>query len=46
MNDILMKRLCHLIAMNYAIDKETVWATFLELNSIDETIRVISHLKQ
>ncbi len=46
MNDILMKRLCHLIAMTYAISKETVWETYLELNSIDETLRVISNIKQ
>lgn len=46
MNDILLKRICTLVAMTYAISKEVVWETYLRTNSIDETLRIISNIKE
>lgn len=45
MNEILMKRICYLIAINYAISKDTVWEIFEENNSIDETLRIVSNIQ-
>ena len=45
MNEILLKRICHLIAMTYAISKEEVWLIYLRTNSLDETLKIISELK-
>ena len=42
MNEILLKKICQLIGMVYAIPKETVWSIYLEKGSIDETLRIVS----
>jgi hypothetical protein len=46
MNDILLRRICHLVAMTYAISVESVWETYLTTNSIDKTLEIISNIKQ
>jgi len=42
----MLKRICHLVAMTYAISKEVVWETYLTTNSIDKTLEIISNIKQ
>lgn len=46
MNEIMLKRICQVIAMTYAISLESVWATYLKNNSIDKTLEIISNIKQ
>lgn len=41
MNDILIKRICKLIAMTYAIDEKIVYKIYSRLNSIDKTLKMI-----
>ena len=45
MNEILLKRLCALISMTYAVSKEVVWETYEQTNSIDKTLEIISQIR-
>lgn len=45
MNDILLRRICALISITYAVDKEVVWETFEKTNSIDRTLKIISQIR-
>lgn len=45
MNEILLKRMCYLIAMSYAISKKVVWETYIKTNSIDKTLEIVSKIK-
>ena len=40
-NDILYRRICKLIAINYALKEEVVWAAYLKINSIDKLLEII-----
>jgi len=39
-NDILLKRICQLIAMNRALTIETVWEVFEQTGSIDRVLEL------
>jgi len=41
MNNILMERMCKLMAQTYAIPFEEVWRIFSSNYSIDETLRIV-----
>lgn len=41
MNDILIKRICKLIAMAYAISETKVYEIFLKTNSIDKVLNIL-----
>ena len=43
MNEILIKRICKLIAMNYALPENRIWNIYLKLNSIDKLIELINN---
>lgn len=45
MNEILMRRICRMIAMAHAVSEETVWETFLFVNSIDKTLEIVAKIK-
>jgi len=45
-NDTMLRRICHVIAMTYAISVDSVWETYLTTNSIDKTLEIISNIKQ
>jgi hypothetical protein len=45
-NDILLKRICQIIGMSYAVSKEEVWKIYLMTNSIDKTLETVSNLTQ
>jgi len=45
MNDIFYGRIMQLIAMNYGMTKESVWAVYNDVKSIDKTIEFIQNLK-
>ena len=40
MNQILLKRICKLIAITYALSEENVWQTYEKVGSLDEIIRM------
>lgn len=42
-NDILYKRICKLIAINYAISEDTVWQIYNKVNSIDKVLEIIQN---
>ena len=42
-NEKLLQRICHLIALNYAIDVDKVYQIFLMTRSIDETIHTVQN---
>jgi len=44
MNEILLKRICHLIAITYALSKEDVWEIYQKKQSLDETLKLASKI--
>jgi len=44
-NEILLKRICKLIGMSYALSETDVWCYFQRLGSIDATIEEITNKK-
>jgi hypothetical protein len=40
-NEILIKRICALIAMNYALSADEVWVIYTKTNSLDKTLEAI-----
>jgi len=44
-NEILYKRICKLIAMNYALNEDLVWKVYNKVNSIDQVLEVIQNGK-
>lgn len=44
-NDILMKRICKLIAMTYALSENVVYGAYLKTNSIDMVLDLIKQNK-
>jgi len=44
MNNILLKRMCQLIAATYAIKPEKVWEIYSNGHSLEETIEIVSNL--
>jgi hypothetical protein len=45
MSDILLKRICKLIAMSYAMNEETVWQIYQDVGSIDKTLETIKNIR-
>jgi hypothetical protein len=43
MSEILLKRLCRLIAMHYALNEQTVWETYQVIGSIDKLLETIQN---
>jgi hypothetical protein len=43
LSDILYKRICKLVGMNYAISEEEVWSIYEKCGSIDKTIESIKN---
>ena len=42
MNEILLKRICHLIGMSYGISKEAVWEIYCREGSLDKTLEIVA----
>ena len=42
-NEIMLKRICKLIAMNYALSEDVVWRNLQQLGSIDAVIEEYSN---
>jgi hypothetical protein len=40
-NETLIKRVCALFAMTYALSAEEVWVIYLQTNSLDKTLETI-----
>ena len=40
-NDKVLKRICALIAMSYALTSEEVWEIYTQTNSLDKTVEAI-----
>lgn len=40
MNDTVLKRICKLIAMNYALKFSVVWSAFERTNSVDTVLEL------
>ena len=42
-NETLIKRVCALFAMTYAMSAEDVWDIYLQTNSLDKTLETIQN---
>ena len=40
-NNILMKRICKMISINYAISENDIWQLYEKTNSIDIVIEIV-----